>query len=691
MAAAVLLPAARAAEKEKKWGGSGQATVQLSLQGSSIEDLIKIVQRHTNKVFLYQERVRKTRVYAKGTQEIPVEALYPIFQSILAIHGYTTVPTPNGHGGVTIKIITAREAMWRPSRTFSKEQIDEIPTHDQMVSLIYPLKYAKAQVTMNSLRQLINPSMGGYMQGIPNVEVILISDFAPNVRRIAKVIELMDVPGPQLAVDIVRLQNATSQETIQILSQLTSRTGQTARPAPRRGGPQQGSLSSEVHFTADERTNSIIVQALPEELGKIKFIITRLDARVDEPSVGIHIVRLRHTNAEDMEEAVNAILDARPAFRRSSQTTVGRPAVPGRRMPQPPSSTSRPAEENRMAAIADRETNSLIVVAPAEEFKEILHVIKVLDQRRYQVLVQLAIIEVNAGSGMNIGLEFTTLDGTRDRHTRGFAATQWGFSNLVDGDGVPILSSGYPRGRLPTSTSGITMGLHRGKEYRIPALLNLLGNDNDVNVLSMPHIVTMDNKRAEIRILNQEPSTTSSSTTISNQVGFGGFEEAGVTLEITPHISSGDYLRLEIAQKISQFSGSSTVLETGGEVTGILPPGKSTNEITSVITVPNNRTVVIGGLTSRKETKTVSKIPLLGDIPLLGYLFKRESTDVKKSNLERRELRGLREGEPGVYARRAPLWRGGGPHRPPLCLGSCPGERPPHAPSGRVASGAWLP
>jgi general secretion pathway protein D len=506
------------------------------------------------------------------------------------------------------------------------------------VTLIYPLKYAKAQVTMNSLRQLINPNWGGYIQGIANVEVLIVSDFAPNVRRIAEIIGMMDVPGPTLSLETVRLRNAPTEEVIRILQQLS--VGGRGAPAPRRGRPAArptGAVVPEISFVADERTNSIIIQAMPEQIDKVKELIGKLDIRMEEKSLGIHLVRLRHTNAEDMEEQINAILDAKPRLRSARTAAQAAPGQPAPRVPMPPSARpGRDPEETKMAAIADKMTNSLIVVAPSAEFGEIRRVIETLDKRRPQVLVEMAIVEANAGEGRNVGIEFTTIDGTRDKHTRGFGATQWGFSNMVDRDGVPILpgSSGYPAGRLPSSSSGMVVGFHRGREYRIPLLLNLLGNENDINVLSMPHIVTLDNKKAEIRVLNMEPTSTSSSTAaVSNQIGFGGFEEAGVTLEITPHISAGDYLRLEISQRISQFSGNPTVLETGGEVTGILPPGKNTNELTTVITVPNNKTVVIGGLTSKKKTKTVSKIPLLGDIPLLGFLFKREAVDVKRTNL----------------------------------------------------------
>jgi general secretion pathway protein D len=184
-----------------------------------------------------------------------------------------------------------------------------------------------------------------------------------------------------------------------------------------------------------------------------------------------------------------------------------------------------------------------------------------------------------------------------------------------------------------TSQGGI-FGMHRGKEWRIPALLTLLGSDSAVNVMSLPRVLTNDNEKAELKVLDKVPTATSSAAgTSSVQAGFGGFQEAGITLSITPHISEGGYLRLEIDQKISQFTGTSQAISSGGKTVGILPPGKTQRELKNVITVPDGKTVIIGGLTSRTLQTTVSKVPLFGDIPLLGELFRHTTSDWKRTSL----------------------------------------------------------
>jgi len=290
--------------------------------------------------------------------------------------------------------------------------------------------------------------------------------------------------------------------------------------------------------------------------------------------------------------------------------------------------TGQDREDERVAAIPDEITNSIIVVAGEAEYRVIRKVIESLDVRRPQVLIKVFILEISEGDDYHLGIELTTLDGVREGSIRGFGATRFGFSNLVDEDGIPIQGGGIPRGQLPMPTTGI-LGIHRSKEWRIPAIINLMGSDSLVNVMSAPRIVTDDNKEAKLKVMDNRPVATSTSTAaVENQVGFGGFQEAGIEISITPHISENDYLRLEIDQSISEFTGSA-VTGAGG---ALLPPPKTTKDLKNVSTVPDGKTVIIGGLTDRYKQTTVSKIPILGDIPLLGQLFRSTKTEWRRKN-----------------------------------------------------------
>jgi general secretion pathway protein D len=310
------------------------------------------------------------------------------------------------------------------------------------------------------------------------------------------------------------------------------------------------------------------------------------------------------------------------------------PPGPVRNPRQPtPYGGPRTRREERAAAIPDKVTNSIIVVAGEAEYAVIRKIIESLDIRRPQVLIEVVILELSEGDGFNLGVELTTLDGARDDSNRGFGATRFGFSNLVDENGSPLLGPGIPRGQVPSPAQGSVIGIHRGKEWRIPAIVNLIGSDSVVNVMSLPRIVTNDNKEAKLKVTDNVPFATATSTVSAANQSFGGFKEAGIEITVTPHISEGDYLRLEFDQTVSQFTGTSQVVSTGDNVSGVLPPSRKRSELTSVLTIPDGKTVIIGGLTSRSRQKTVTKVPLLGDIPLLGELFRKTSMEWKRTNL----------------------------------------------------------
>ena len=228
---------------------------------------------------------------------------------------------------------------------------------------------------------------------------------------------------------------------------------------------------------------------------------------------------------------------------------------------------------------------------------------------------------------LNLGVELATIDDPSDDSTRGFAATSFGLTQLVDEDGNPITGDnpGIPVGRLPIPSNGIQTGLFRDNIFQIPALLSVLKTENDLRVLAMPRLLTNDNQQARFTVSQAFPVTEFTTTTGVVQQSFDEFEEAKTELKITPHISSANYLRLDIEQLIEVF--------TAAQIDPSVPPPKTTREITTSITIPNHQTVVIGGLRSHNYRETVNKVPILGDIPILGYLFKNTSRTVSLNHI----------------------------------------------------------
>ncbi len=647
----VFLACALAQGQEKVSKKGGEEYIEIDLNGVNLDSVMEIVQKQTGKVFLFEDKIRQIKVYMKGSTKIPKAALFSVFKSILELNGYSLVRTGSGDAEV-IKILDRNRIKSEPTPTFSGDQLrvnpEILPGDEEMVTVVYHLRYAESRIAANSLRQVVNQQFGNILP-IPNVNVLVITDLAPNMKRVCRILDLIDTPGEQLEWEVVRLKWADAEETaskidsvIQVQRQFAQLMQVQLPPAPK--------------IVADTRTRSLVLQGASDDMRKIKILIERLDVALDEEPSYVHIYKLRHTSAKGYEkkpgmvDTVNAIINANPELIRTlgrisddvPQPSPGGLPMPGggvAPVPRPPSvqpTPSRPAssgsEKPQALAIADEATNSLIVVAPEAYYRELRKIIDELDVRRPQVLIEMAIIEVSTTKGADLGAELAAIDRAAENSTRGFLATQFGLSNMVDKEGNPISleSPGIPVGRQPKTGTGMLFGLSYGSEFKIPVLLTLIGKESDLTILSMPRILTNENEEAEIKALNQVPTTTTSSNaTISQQVSFGGFQDAGITLKITPHISENKSLRLEIEQKIEEFAATESSL-VGGIA---LPPAKTTRQISNTVTVPNHKTVVLGGLTSTAQKKSITKIPLLGDIPILGLLFRYESQSTTKRNL----------------------------------------------------------
>jgi general secretion pathway protein D len=635
------------AEEELPGKKGRDEQVAVNLQGVTMQELIDIVQRETGKIFLYDKAVQDLKISFKGPRPIPRKALFSVFKSILETRHYG-ISEVALNGIDVCKITQSGRTFTGPAQTFSGRDIKAdpsiLPQDDTMVTVVYPLRYAEARTAANQLRQIINAQQGGKILGIPNVNVVVVTAFGSVMQRVFKIIDLMDVPGPQPDWKVVRIVHADPEVIAAKVEQILQARHQQARTRQLQAQPP-GKLVPEA------RTRSLIIQALPEQFPEILSLIQQLDVKLDkEPSL-VHVYRLKHTNAEDMESTINAIIQAKPDI--GAEEAQGESPIPvpdsGGPVPRRPARPRRPVsprvprstggtgpEEDRAAAIADKATNSLIIVGPEPYYLELKRIIDALDVRRPQVLVEAMILEISSARGLDLGAELAVLDKAADGKVRGFGATAFGMSNIVDQNGNPIdfTSAGgdeppIPMGRLPSfNTQGITWGITAGKNFKIPLLLTLLGSESDVNVLSMPRILTNENEKAEIKVLEEVPTATAQTTTNVSASGFSGFENAGITLIITPHISENESLRLEIEQTIEQFGKATPA--TGGVV---LPPSKTSKEISNEVTVPNHRTVILGGLTSTVTTDVVAKIPILGDIPLLGLLFRKTEKKVEKRNL----------------------------------------------------------
>ncbi len=496
---------------------------------------------------------------------------------------------------------------------------------------------------------------------IPNRDLGTILVVAPRKlqKEIADTVRRIDVTGTKENVfrmyDVTAAEVTTSAQTISRLFDIPIMSQGSLRGAGRRGPATGAKLTTQPFLIPDEQLGSLIVNA-PEEIHReIKDVLAKLTTIGQLEKMTIRFYKLKNTDAGEVAAKIGNLFNItvgtpdqlanRPA-RRITRGGVGvrrgRAALPGeeseeekKKKEAPGETASRPAVpeapkkpgreefyfEGESVVIPDKNLNSIILIAPDYIHKEVEKVLKTIDVRRPQVLFEVAILDVSSGGTLNLGTEFTTIDRQGASRLRGHGFTNFGVSSRKGS-----AQGGFPdQTTVPGNLPGLFLGVSKNKVGNIPFLIRLLQENNDVNIRSTPLLLVNDNQQAVFSSLEEQPTTTTSQGTATTKISFGGFVEAGTILTITPHVSEGNYIRVDIDLKVENFHG-----EAPGP--GI-PPPRSSNQLTTSITVPDNSTVVIGGLATTKKTKVTRGVPILKDIPLLGLLFSSLSDEETTSRL----------------------------------------------------------
>jgi general secretion pathway protein D len=348
-------------------------------------------------------------------------------------------------------------------------------------------------------------------------------------------------------------------------------------------------------------------------MAKIKDLISKLDEEVKEVVPDVYRYELKHAVAEDVAETLNEVVEA------STGRSFQRRAAAGARSQQTGALGAGFAEEE-IIIVPEPHTNSLLIRASGTQYQWIRQLLDDIDKRLPQVLIEAAVVELTGSFSDAFGVELGYLDLADDPNaniTRGFGFTGFGLTEFIDQDG-----DGIPELRLPSleglASGGLTGGIFQFPGFQVPFILQAISTDSESNLLSLPSVITNDNGSATI-LVGSEQATTSSSLAGSgvSQGGFSGYEEANLTLSISPHISSDDYLRLDIELDVVSFTGSERIIS--GQV---IPAPRTRRNVTASVTVPNESTVILGGLIQNQTTDDRTKVPFFGDLPLVGWLFR---------------------------------------------------------------------
>jgi len=619
-----------AQDEDKEPGKAKPQLVTIKLDKNlKITDFLDQISRSTGKPLLYDpnnQRIRNQELGAGFSHEIPEDRVFDTFRSILAFYELTLVPI--GPEGYEIYLVIDS----RSTNNFVKNKaiyvdykdLDKYADQDGLyISCAIPLRWIDNLTTLRTaLSTMVTPAGVGRVHEVPGSQSIIIMDFAPTVAAMGRLIKQMDVPPPgkQMVLEFVELKYAYADDVADVVSELVQAQRQAVSQV-QRGQPSVRSDNPEPRILAYEPKNAIVIAATEDDYKLIKGLIDRFD-EPGAPTSQVEVVRLNHVAAEDIADTLSQVLEGIGDF---GAPAPGQPAGQGNRPTQPGIRRTGGQDQPEPQVVPDAVTNSLVIAANQRTIRALKDIIEQLDIPKDQVLIEATLISLQRQDDFQFGVELVGIDttGLNSKTPSGFGVSNFGLSTFEDtnNDGIPDIN-------VPTNLTqeggGLVAGIFRNGG--IPVLIQAVQRLNHAKVVSMPSVVTYENSAATLRALQQEPvgqQTEFSSGSVGQ--GFNEFVDAGVTLTVSPHISADNYLRLEIELEVSSFTGTA---EGSG-----LPPPKVTNQLTSTVALPNEYTVVMGGLISEENTVTEDKVPLLGDIPVLGYLFKNKSRRKIKRNL----------------------------------------------------------
>lgn len=568
-------------------------TVTLNLKDADIGALISTVAEVSNKNFIVDPRV-KGKVTVISSRPMNSDEVYQVFLSILKVHGFAAVPS-----GEVIKIIPDVNAKQEdiPTTTESEPGVG-----DEMVTRVIQVDNVAAAQLVPILRPLVPQQ--GHLAAYPATNVLIISDRASNVERLFTIIRRIDQVSDS-EIEVIPLTHASAAEVVRVLTTLTRSSA--VGKAPGAGGEQQV-------MVADERTNSVLLGGDRADRLRLRAIISHLDTPQDSGG-NTDVVYLRYAEAK---EIVTVLMG------------VGK--IEEQESGQPKGATATSRRGGSFDIQADESTNALVITAPPDIMRTLKRVISQLDIRKAQVLVEAIIAEVSGDVAKDLGVQWL-FSGGRDGGETPVGIVNFTNSGSTISDVVNGISTVASGGSLPAAAGNVLLGfgdVSKDNNFNYLAIMNALASDTNTNVLSTPTLVTLDNEEAEIVIGRNVPFLTGSFTSTgagdsaTNPFQTIQRQDVGLTLKIKPQINEGNALRLDIEQEVSSIAPS---------VAGASDIVTKKRAIKTNVMVDDGQIVVLGGLIEETVGEDEQKVPLLGDIPLLGNLFKSRATDVTKTNL----------------------------------------------------------
>lgn len=631
---------------------SGAGKININYVDADLKGLVEYFAYVTGRNFILGEtkELESKKVTIISNKPVSPAEAYEAFLSALEIHDLTTVQV-----GKVTKIIKATDAQQSPGAI---NEGGAIRSTDNFVTQIFPLTNVSASDVREIIDNLVSPNAKVLAYAPTNT--LILTDSGNNLRRIYKLISELDIAAPKSTLEIIPIVYATAEDLKTVIEELygteetdtssssksssrrSSRSSRSSRKEPAKPeGVTAGKAAKYIQkVLADERSNSLIVMADAQGHTAVRDLVGKLDIDVDPTSRSqIYTYRLEHAKAEDVASVLNDLSQGGSGSNRNNQNSAAGKANAARKATREGNDSAAKTNNEPSGAIAafdsgmrithDENTNSLVIIASRDDYEVVESVIKSLDVRRKQVFVDCVIVELSSTDGFDFSLAYHA-PFSAGGESQGVAAGQFGTNSL--GFDLTSALAGLVGGVYGKNVSVPVAGLDGTvTDVSIPAFgiaLQALSTNQLVDIISNPSLMAVDNEEAKIVVGRKIPFPQSNGLSSFGQplVTYQR-EDVAITLEMTPRINSEDFVTLEMRVEVQEIEESDAIdVNQAGFIT-------SNREIETVVVVGDNQTVVLGGLVGSTDTRVESKVPVLGDLPLIGALFRNRSTTQRRTNL----------------------------------------------------------
>ncbi len=575
-----------------------------NFKGTEITEFVNIVGKNLEKTMIVDPNVRG-KINVRSYDLLSEAQYYQFFLNVLEVYGYAAVEMDNN----IVKIIRNKDA-----KTAAIPVIGDNSNiiGDEMVTRVVEVKNVTVRELVPLLRQLSDQAGGGNVVNYDPANVIMLTGTASTVNRLVKIIERVDRAGDQ-DVEIIKLDFASAGEMVRIIEAMN-------KPTSGKAGQPTFLIPK---IVADDRSNSVIVSGEIKARERVARLVKRLDSEL-ETNGNTRVYRLKYSKAEDLVKVLQGVSDTIAAETKTAK------------------SKTRSSNKRDVSIEAHESTNAIVITAQPDMLRSLEAVIRQLDVRRAQVLVEAIIVEVFESDGVSLGVQWYNEAGGFTQFTNGQASISAvaagveaaestpgapGSTVTVDGTttvnppGNDIEGDYSILAQVLGNVSGMMFGIAKNDWG---AIVNAVSSDTNSNILATPSITTLDNEEAYFIVGQEVPIITGSATGSNNNNPFQTVErqEVGIKLRVTPQVNEGNAVQLVIKQEVSSVSGA-----TGVDI------GINKKEIKTTVMADSGDTVVLGGLIDEDVQESVQKVPLLGDIPILGHLFKSTRNSTRKRNL----------------------------------------------------------